>query len=218
MSDTPPISPAKIPGVNPDLATPANEFVSLDTNQIAELRDFFLNCSKRLADASEKGLLLVYIVAFINISSIALFQWYLIVLKGYSWLWMPVPLVILAIPLIVLRVYHRILRAVAALPTVIAETADDAIDSVSGYKKELAELNTGELTLLKRWKSYIFFGKVMWKFCQVSDNTAEAFATAGLLGLMINPIFWIVLLVCLIVSFAFSAFLILICGLHFLVF
>ncbi len=218
MTDTTSTQPRTVPGINPDLAKPATEFVCLDTKQIAEVRDLLVRYSERLAGTSRRSLVVVYLVALMNITSIALFQWYFVVIKGHSWLWTPLPLIILAVPIGVLWVYYRILSAVGEIPSVILNTADDAIQSVSGYKQELSQLNEGRLTLFKRWKSYIFFGKVLWKIYQLSSSTSDAIGSFALLSLMINPIFWVVLLISLIISFIFSGLLVLICVLHYMVF
>ncbi len=198
----------------PDAVSSVTDFVSLDSQQIAELRDRLVGFTETLAATSRGSLIVVYLVTFLNVTSLAFFQWYFVVYHGHSWLWTPVPLILLLIPTMVIWIYHHILSAVSALPNQIADTADDAIRSVSGYSEEMTELSRGGLTLFKRWRSYLFLGKVLWKMQELSDETTGIIGAFGLVALMINPIFWLILLISVIVSFALSALLMLVCAIQ----
>ncbi len=188
------------------------------TASIAKLRDQLIGFTESLASTSRSSLTVVYVVTAINIFALAVFLSYFVVYRGYSWLWTPLPLIVMGIPTAVIWLYQRILTEVASLPNQIAETADEAIGAVADYSGELAELNESGLTLFKRWKSYVFLGKVLWKIKDVTGDTQDILGALGLMGLMINPIFWLILLISVIVSVVLSALMMLSCALYALFF
>jgi len=187
---------------------------AIDTQQIAELRDLLVGFTERVAGTSRGSLLLVYLITLMNVSALVVFLWYFVVYQGHSLLWLPAPFVVLAVPTAVVWVYQRILHAVVTLPNQIAQTADDTIASIADYREELVELSGEGLTLFKRWKAYLFLGKLLWKMKSVSDEGMGILGAFGLVALMINPLFWGVLIISIALSLLVSGGLILFCLLH----
>lgn len=192
----------------------AASYVTPDVETIGKLRDQLIGFTESIAARSRGSLTVVYIVTATNVFALVVFLTYFVVFRGYSWLWTPLPLTLMAIPTAVIWVYQRILTEVASLPNQIADTADEAIAAVADYGGEIPEISEGGLSLFKRWKSYVFLGKVLWKIKDVTGDTRGVIGAFGLVSLMINPIFWLILLISLIVSVVFSAILMGSCALY----
>ncbi len=197
------------------LSSTGDVITSIDAEKIAELRDMLVGLTQRVADTSRGSLFLVYLITLMNVSSLVLFVWYFVIHQQHSLFWLPVPLILLLIPTAVVWVYQRILHAVVTLPNQIAQTADESIESLEEYRDEMVELSGDGLSLFKRWKVYLFLGKVLWKMKSVSDDGMAILGAIGLLSLMINPLFWLILLISIVLSALVSGGFVLFCVLHF---
>lgn len=160
------------------------------TNELRELLAWF---ARHVSTAAARTIRHVRLVLWLNALAalvlVAQGAWW----GGYIWAGIGPGLLLVAIPAVLVWVCHRVLAAAVALPERIAGLSDTVIEAIREFGPQVAALPEERWGLITRWKSYVLYGRILWRLRGTHGEVQGLYESVGASVLAANPLFWAVM-------------------------
>ncbi|MFG0251164.1 MAG: hypothetical protein ACF8OB_19950 [Phycisphaeraceae bacterium JB051] len=181
----------------------AQSVSELDETQLVALQRKVLDFTGKCTQSAKSSIRLVYyslaLILCVAASATVYFN-----LQGYHYRTTLI-LLILGPAIVLLLGYWKLLKLLTSLPDQLNDVVTRVLEMKSVYREKLPKVYELRKGVIGRAKLYWFLGRVLRdgvKLLKDGRDLPRGFVMLTILG---NPIFWVSLTVCLLVSYLFSA-------------
>ena len=181
----------------------AQSVSGLDEKQLLELKQTVQNFTHKCVNSAQASIHFVY-YSLAMILGVAASATVYFNLQGYHYRTTFILAVLIPATLLLL-VYWKILRMMISLPDQVNDVVQHVLEMKSVYRQKLPKVYELRKGIIGRVKLYWFLGRVLRDGIKLFKDGRDLPRSFVMLALLGNPLFWISLLVCLLVSYGLSA-------------